>query len=241
VTVNVGSGTVGHMSSGAVLEGDGEALEIGPPARDATLSRRDRRTARTHQAIVDAARELIDEQGFAETTIDQIADRADVAPRTFFRHFASKEALLFSHFEEQRRRMIELIAARPVDEHPFRSALEGLAAFCEIVVEQREHFSWAFRIMHEHDLVYEKTMLKAETCERVSQFIAQRLGVDPAEDPRPHAWAVMAMTLFGNAMKRALEPGGNGQPGQCFRTLVDQTAEGFVGAAFDRPAPDHRR
>jgi AcrR family transcriptional regulator len=229
------------MTTGMVL-GDDEAHETlneeaaGPAPTPAEapvpVSRRDRRTARTRQAIVDAARELIDEQGYAETTVDQIAERADVAARTFFRHFPSKEAVLFSHFEEQRRLMLELMTARPADEHPFRSVLEGLGAFCASVADQRERFAWAFQVLHDSDLGLDPIMFKSETCDRVTEFIAGRLGVDPAHDARPHAWAMVALNLFGSAMRRALEPGGTGEPGPCFRTLIRQTSD-----AFERSEP----
>ena len=47
-----------------------------------------------HERILGVARELFLTQGFSETTVDQIAERADVAPATFFNHFQSKSALL---------------------------------------------------------------------------------------------------------------------------------------------------
>ena len=57
--------------------------------------RRARKRQRTHLAIQDAAFELFAERGYRETTINAIADRADVAPRTVTVHFATKEELLF--------------------------------------------------------------------------------------------------------------------------------------------------
>lgn len=44
--------------------------------------------------IYAAARELFSKQGFEATTVDEIADVADVAPATFFNHFQSKQAIL---------------------------------------------------------------------------------------------------------------------------------------------------
>jgi AcrR family transcriptional regulator len=193
-------------------------------------NRRDRRTARTRQAIIDAAQELIEEQGYGHTTIDQIAERADVAPRTFFRHCPSKEAVLFAHFEEHRRLMLDEMRRRPAGEPPFTSVVEGLASFCSVVEAERDRFAWAFKVMHEQDLLIEQTVLKTETLDRIAEFIAERLGAD-AEDPRPHAWANIAMTMFGNACKKALtDPGSTSEPRRCFRTLVRQTAEALEGA-----------
>ena len=63
-------------------------------------TRRERKKLQTRQAILDAAAELFESQGFRATTVAQIAERADVAPRTFFLHFGAKEDLLFSHLDD---------------------------------------------------------------------------------------------------------------------------------------------
>jgi AcrR family transcriptional regulator len=59
------------------------------------LDRRERKKLRTRLAIQNAAFELFAERGYRETTINAIADRADVAPRTATVHFPAKDELLF--------------------------------------------------------------------------------------------------------------------------------------------------
>src|SRR5580692_1694186 len=61
----------------------------------AVIDRQERRKRRTRQAIQTAALELFAERGYRETTINDIAERADVAPRTVTVHFPAKEELLF--------------------------------------------------------------------------------------------------------------------------------------------------
>src|SRR5256885_217454 len=56
---------------------------------------RERKNARTREAVERAALELALEQGFDRTTVDQIAERADVSPRTVFVRYATKEAIVF--------------------------------------------------------------------------------------------------------------------------------------------------
>ncbi|MGB3352289.1 MAG: TetR family transcriptional regulator [Mycobacterium sp.] len=66
------------------------------PASDLSPGLRERKKARTRLAIRREAFRLFDAQGFRDTTVDQIAAAADVSPRTFYRYFSVKEAVLLS-------------------------------------------------------------------------------------------------------------------------------------------------
>lgn len=63
---------------------------------EAPLGLRERKKIKTRRAIRREAFRLIEENGYAATTIEQIAEAADVSPSTFFRYFGSKEALLLA-------------------------------------------------------------------------------------------------------------------------------------------------
>jgi AcrR family transcriptional regulator len=60
---------------------------------------RARRKRRTAEAIVNNALRLFEERGFDQTTIDQIAEAAEISRRTFFRYFTDKEELFFAEDE----------------------------------------------------------------------------------------------------------------------------------------------
>ena len=64
------------------------------PESPSPLGRRERRKHEVRARITVAAQALFDAQGFDETTVDEIAAAADVAPATFFNYFPSKQALL---------------------------------------------------------------------------------------------------------------------------------------------------
>ena len=64
------------------------------PVRSQSL--RERKKALTRLAIRREAFRLFEKQGYENTTIDQIAEAADVSPRTLYRYFGVKEALLLS-------------------------------------------------------------------------------------------------------------------------------------------------
>ena len=63
------------------------------------LSRRERRKLEIRERILDAARELFAEQGFQDTRVADVCERADIAHKTFFNHFPTKLDLLreFAH------------------------------------------------------------------------------------------------------------------------------------------------
>jgi AcrR family transcriptional regulator len=92
---------------------------------DEQLDRRTRKRQRTRLAIQDAAFELFAERGYRETTINAIADRADVAPRTVTVHFPTKEELLF----DAEPFTLESLTAALQGRTPHESALDALQAW----------------------------------------------------------------------------------------------------------------
>ena len=60
---------------------------------------RERKKQRTRERIIEAAFELFAERGYQATTLADIAGAADIAPRTFFSYFPSKESVVFHNFE----------------------------------------------------------------------------------------------------------------------------------------------
>jgi AcrR family transcriptional regulator len=71
-------------------------------------------TASAHERLVDAAFDLFDERGYEQTTVDEIAERAGVGRTTFFRHYRSKEDVIFPDHD----RLLEAITQRLADAPP---------------------------------------------------------------------------------------------------------------------------
>jgi AcrR family transcriptional regulator len=106
---------------------------------------RQRHMDRTRAAIVDAALALFSEQGFIETTVGAIAERADVSRRTFFRYFPAKESVLFHDIDTQIQATVDALAARPEGESPFEALIAALgesAGRCSQDVEWRR-LAWS--------------------------------------------------------------------------------------------------
>jgi AcrR family transcriptional regulator len=87
---------------------------------------RDRKKNETRQALRDAAHRLFAEKGFSQTTIDDIAEAADVSRRTFFRYYDSKDDLLRSDVSDLLPVMLAALRARPAAEPPFAALLAAL-------------------------------------------------------------------------------------------------------------------
>jgi AcrR family transcriptional regulator len=91
---------------------------------------RERKKARTREALQEAAMDLFTRQGFDGTTVEEIADACEVSPRTFFRYFPTKEDVLFADADARRERLLAVLADQPADQPPFgalRAAMRALA------------------------------------------------------------------------------------------------------------------
>jgi AcrR family transcriptional regulator len=78
----------------------------------APVGRRERHKRQTCERLLDAAIECFLEKGYDETTVDQIADRADVARATVFNHLPEKECFLSAYLERRRALVGELLRNR---------------------------------------------------------------------------------------------------------------------------------
>jgi AcrR family transcriptional regulator len=120
--------------------------------------RQERRKRRTRQAIQKAALELFAERGYRETTINDIAERADVAPRTVTVHFPAKEELLLDADPFTLDSLSERLSAR----RPHESALEALRAWMAATMTEVESSAaeldgrfWSRRALRAHIITTE--------------------------------------------------------------------------------------
>ncbi|MEU8795580.1 helix-turn-helix domain-containing protein [Streptomyces sp. NPDC048643] len=98
---------------------------------DPAPSLRERKRERTRQALIDAAADLFERQGYDETTVAQIAAAAEIGTRTFFGYFAGKEDILFPDSDARARATIAAIADRDAGEGPVDVLLRSLDTIAE--------------------------------------------------------------------------------------------------------------
>src|ERR1700745_456123 len=87
------------------------------------------RRSKTHDALRQAALNRFAKEGFGNVTVEQLAQEAGVTERTFFRHFPSKEAVLFQDYDTHLDWLAHGLAHRPAPEAPVDAVLASVASF----------------------------------------------------------------------------------------------------------------
>jgi AcrR family transcriptional regulator len=99
---------------------------------------RPRKKIKTRLAIEDAALALFDEHGYDATTVEQIAELAEVSTTTFFRYFPSKAEVVLSHYPEQLPALRQAIIDRPAGESDLTAVRRALhSSWVEAIDAQR--------------------------------------------------------------------------------------------------------
>lgn len=111
---------VSHMDSGSESHG--------------AVSLRERTRVRTREEIAAAALDLMEDQGYEATTVDQIARRAGVSNATFFRYFSSKEEVLFAGERIAEDLAVRLLADRADPAHSLLALMDPVSEMAAAVV-----------------------------------------------------------------------------------------------------------
>jgi AcrR family transcriptional regulator len=170
--------------------------------RDAApVSRRERKKQQTRQTLRREALRLFGERGFDATTIQDITDAADVAPRTFFLHFSSKEDVLLGDARDGVAAFEELLRSRPADEDVFTAVRETVIALLAADDTPIEETRLQARLMvdapslvgrvYEHYVEFEEIIARA---------VADRYGLDADRDAYPRLLSTCAMTAVRVAL-----------------------------------------
>jgi AcrR family transcriptional regulator len=162
---------------------------------DTSSGLRARHKERTFHALRDAGLRLFREQGFDATTIDQIAGEADVAPRTFFRYFPCKEALLFgTEFIDH---LLVAMRDRPAGEDLLTSLVNTAVELWELARDGEERRQLRHDLFQTHPglRTYLDQQLRAVTPE-LEAVVAEQLGTSPEGDLRPVVFAGIWRSLI---------------------------------------------
>lgn len=172
--------------------------------------RRERKRAQTHEALIEAAMRLFHRKGFEATTVEDITEAVDVSPRTFFRHFGTKEDVVFAGHEAQIELLDAALAERPADE-PILDAIVGAIGGLAHVLDGQSDVIQTQRMLVESSsaLRARSAQLRDQLAGVVADFVAERLGVSVETDLRPMLVGGAVVGALGAAIDTWAEVGDN--------------------------------
>ncbi len=113
--------------------------------------------------LIKAAITLFAEQGYEETTVAEIAERAGLTKRTFFRYFSDKREVLFSGSGELERLWLEAMAGAPAKATPLAVVTAGLDPVAELFIERHDFARIRARIIEANPELKERELIKLQT------------------------------------------------------------------------------
>jgi AcrR family transcriptional regulator len=126
-----------------------------------------------------AALELFQEQGFEDTSAVQIAARARVTTRTFFRYFPDKEEVLFADSDDLREALVERLAELADTTEPLRAVTHTLAGFDWERLGSRETQRRREAMIAANPRLLERELVKQQQIADGFRAALRRRGVEP--------------------------------------------------------------
>ncbi|QIG45485.1 TetR family transcriptional regulator [Nocardioides anomalus] len=127
-----------------------------------------------------AALDLYVDQGYEQTTVAEIAERAGVTARTFFRHYADKREVLFAGSDVLVARMVEATVTAPADATPLDALGRALDVAAEMFGDGHDHSSRRQRVLHDNPELLERELAKMAMLASALAGALEQRGVAPA-------------------------------------------------------------
>ncbi len=150
--------------------------------------------------LQEAALALYAAHGFDQTTAAQIADRAGVTERTFFRHFADKREVLFGGSALLQERIVAGVAGAPAAEGPLDAVSRGLDAAASMLGEFRRDLS-----RQRHDVIADNPELRERELAKLADYalaVAAALRQRGVSEPQATLAAEAGMTVLRVALQQ---------------------------------------
>jgi AcrR family transcriptional regulator len=154
--------------------------------------------------LAQAALALYGENGFENTTVAEIAERAGLTERTFFRHFADKREVLFAGGTALEELIVSVVTDAPASQAPLDAAAAGLeAAGKQFFVQAQRDFSRQRQaVIASNPELRERELTKLAGLSAAIADALRRRGVD---DPAAALTAEVAIAVFRTAFERWID------------------------------------
>lgn len=146
-----------------------------------------------------AALELYAERGFESTTVAEIAERAGLTERTFFRHFADKREVLFGGEHVLQDLFVDAVAAAPASATAFDAVAAGLDAVGRMFAGRYADARRRQAVVDANTALQERELIKLST---LAAAVAAALGDRGVPRPRADLAAETGIAVFKVAFAR---------------------------------------
>ena len=145
--------------------------------------------------------ELFQEHGYARTMVDEIAVRAGLTERTFFRYFADKREVLFSRSKELEKVIVDRIASAPQEASPLQAVAAAFEAAAAQIQERTElRFVRArHALVTQHAEIQERELIKLAS---LAVAVTKALHVRGVSEPAASLAAEAGIAVFKIAFER---------------------------------------
>ena len=166
-----------------------------------------------------AALALYGERGFENTTVAEIAKRAGVTERTFFRHYADKREVLFGGGREMQELLVTTVEDAPKSLAPIDAVAAGVEAVATALQKRREIARQRQKVIAANAELRERELIKLASWASAIADALRRRGVD---DPAARLTAEAGLAVFRVAFERWIDESNKREFPELVRESVDQ-------------------
>ena len=148
---------------------------------EVAIGLRERKKLRTRALIQKEALRLFLEKGFEATTIEEIAEAAEISPSTFFNYFPTKEEVVFQ--DELDPLILAAFNAQPERTHPIRALRDSMkTVFGQLTAEQDNVMRQRISLMSSTPALRSAMLTQfADLVDQIAELIAGRVGREPTD------------------------------------------------------------
>ncbi|MGY1615416.1 TetR/AcrR family transcriptional regulator [Geodermatophilus sp. SYSU D00691] len=168
-----------------------------------TSGLRERKKLATRLALHEAALRLVAERGLEHVSVDDIAERADVSPRTFFNYFSGKDEAVLGLDPEASTRQIQALRDRPAEESPLQALRAVQRVQAAEMATETELWPLRLTVIDAHPALVGRLAAAFGESERaLAEAIAERTGSTVGVDVLPTLLAGVAAAVMRTSLHR---------------------------------------
>ncbi|MFF8726985.1 TetR/AcrR family transcriptional regulator [Streptomyces sp. NPDC015171] len=149
--------------------------------------------------LAEAALELYSERGYEQTTVAEIARRAGLTERTFFRHYADKREVLFGGAGDLEGLFVGAVADAPAAAAPIDALAEGLDAVSAAFVDRRDYARRRHAVITANAELLERELIKLSS---LADALADTLRSRGVTEPAASLAAQAGVAIFKVGFER---------------------------------------